>query len=104
MPFSACKLPVGTTRLELVTSGRSVAIGSVLVGHPSAFAVEQGDPVATARTRQVSNQLRYRDDRLGIPGPFLAGEPSRVDLGQTQSGPKVSFASNEGGGPSPKAG
>jgi len=74
------------------------------VGHPSAFAGELDDPVAIARTRQVGNQLRHRDDRLGIPGPFLAGELSRADLGQTQSGPKVSFASNEGGGPSPKAG
>ena len=32
MPFSTCKLPRGTTRLELVTSGRSVAISSAPLG------------------------------------------------------------------------
>src|ERR1700738_2420755 len=37
-PFSLCRLPMGTTRLEFVTSGRSVAISSLLVGQPSACA------------------------------------------------------------------
>jgi hypothetical protein len=32
-PFSFWKLPCGTTRLELVTSGRSVSIGLSLCGH-----------------------------------------------------------------------
>src|ERR1700740_1859391 len=37
-PFSFCRLPTGTTRLELVTSGRSVAISSFAVGQDSARA------------------------------------------------------------------
>src|ERR1700736_5006607 len=37
-PFSLCRLPVGTTRLEFVTSGRSVAISSLAVGQASARA------------------------------------------------------------------
>ena len=83
MPFSACKLPVGTTRLELVTSGRSVTMGSLLVGHPSAFAREQVEPLAIARSNQISSQLGYKDDCLSIPDLLPAGEPSRADLGQT---------------------
>jgi hypothetical protein len=38
IPFSICRLPAGTTMLELVTSGRSVDISSRAVGHPAAFA------------------------------------------------------------------
>src|SRR3984893_6420240 len=38
-PFSICRLPAGTTRLELVTSGRSVMISSLAVGQLSAFAM-----------------------------------------------------------------
>jgi len=38
MPFSLCRLPAGTTRLELVTSGRSVAISDWDVGHSLACA------------------------------------------------------------------
>src|SRR5260370_20658198 len=34
-PFSLCRLPTGTTTLELVTSGRSVAIGALVCVHPS---------------------------------------------------------------------
>src|ERR1700694_4257426 len=37
-PFSLCRLPTGTTRLEFVTSGRSVAIASLAVGQASARA------------------------------------------------------------------
>ena len=36
MPFSACKLPFGTTKLELVTSGRSVWISLWVSGQYSA--------------------------------------------------------------------
>ena len=36
MPFSACKLPFGTTKLELVTSGRSVWISLWASGQYSA--------------------------------------------------------------------
>src|SRR6266436_569305 len=35
-PFSFCRLPTGTTTLELVTSGRSVAIGALVCVHPAA--------------------------------------------------------------------
>src|SRR3984893_1909087 len=38
-PFSICRLPAGTTRLEFVTSGRSVLIASLVLGQPSALAV-----------------------------------------------------------------
>src|ERR1700710_1762727 len=38
MPFSICRLPVGTTRLEFVTSGRSVAISEDEDGHSPARA------------------------------------------------------------------
>src|SRR2546427_8198395 len=31
-PFSLCRLPAGTTRLEFVTSGRSVLISSLVLG------------------------------------------------------------------------
>src|SRR5260221_14361579 len=37
-PFSLCRLPTGTTILEFVTSGRSVAISSLAVGQASARA------------------------------------------------------------------
>src|SRR5580700_6559782 len=37
-PFSLWRLPTGTTRLEFVTSGRSVALSSLAVGQPSARA------------------------------------------------------------------
>ena len=36
MPFSVCKLPFGTTKLELVTSGRSVWISVWISGQYSA--------------------------------------------------------------------
>jgi hypothetical protein len=36
MPFSVCKLPLGTTKLELVTSGRSVWISVWISGQYSA--------------------------------------------------------------------
>src|ERR1700693_1326406 len=39
MPFSICRLPAGTTRLEFVTSGRSVVISSLVLGQPSALAL-----------------------------------------------------------------
>src|SRR5262252_3391242 len=35
-PFSFCRLPTGTTTLELVVSGRSVAMGSLGCVHSSA--------------------------------------------------------------------
>ena len=39
IPFSLCRLPKGTTRLEFVTSGRSVAISDEEVGHSPAYAM-----------------------------------------------------------------
>jgi hypothetical protein len=35
-PFSLCRLPVRTTKLELVMDGRSVAMSVALVGQVSA--------------------------------------------------------------------
>src|SRR5258708_16278440 len=37
-PFSLCRLPTGTTMMQFVTSGRSVAISSLAVGQASARA------------------------------------------------------------------
>jgi hypothetical protein len=44
--------PIGTTRLEFVTSGRSVAISSLAVGQPSAFA-STAQRTANADTAQI---------------------------------------------------
>src|SRR5215469_14220714 len=59
-PFSAWRLPKGTTRLEFVTSGRSVAISSAAVGHWSARA---GSDAPTAQTiaQQASNRSDSRE-------------------------------------------
>src|SRR4029077_2324882 len=59
-PFSLCRLPTGTTRLELVTSGRSVAM--------SEAAVEHSAPIAGNAPRQVatdnSTDHRWAPDLL----------------------------------------
>ena len=52
-PFSACKLPYGTTRLELVTSGRSVTISSALVG-------QQSPAVLDGRVRSAPREARTK--------------------------------------------
>src|SRR5260370_20031677 len=53
MPFSACKLPFGTTKLELVTSGRSVWISLCLSGQYSA-AEASTIPCPSAASRSAS--------------------------------------------------
>src|SRR5579863_5457393 len=52
-PFSFCRLPMGTTMLELVTSGRSVAISSDASGQLSAWA-----SVNVSVTNATKRQLR----------------------------------------------
>jgi hypothetical protein len=48
MPFSLWMLPAGTTRLELVTSGRSVAISDRADGHsPACAAPSQKSAIAS---------------------------------------------------------
>src|ERR1700742_2414319 len=54
-PFSFCRLPTGTTRLELVTSGRSVAISSFAVGQESARA---SIALGRAKTDKTQNWRR----------------------------------------------
>jgi hypothetical protein len=51
-PFSLWRLPTGTTRLELVTSGRSVAISSFAVGQASACA-STAPKIASAGSKHV---------------------------------------------------
>src|SRR6202171_6531167 len=56
-PFSICRLPAGTTRLEFVTSGRSVVIASLVLGQPSALAVivlKQGKASKTIASLQAT--------------------------------------------------
>src|SRR6266481_1995731 len=50
IPFSACKLPFGTTKLELVTSGRSVWISLRVSGQYSAAASAIPCPSAASRS------------------------------------------------------
>src|ERR1700691_1844416 len=71
-PFSACKFPYGTTRLELVTSGRSVAISSTLVGQGSAALA--GAVASTARTNahRSAEPKGFASEYFDMPGPFLA--------------------------------
>jgi len=60
-PFSLWKLPTGTTRLEFVTSGRSVAISSVGCGHFSARAA------AAVSARNATRRCRpFADDRIDV--------------------------------------
>src|SRR5580693_5573567 len=60
MPFSTCKLPFGTTKLELVTSGRSVWISLWLSRQYSA---------AEAATISCASSEKYkRDHQRGADG------------------------------------
>jgi hypothetical protein len=64
-PFSLWKLPVGTTRLEFVTSGRSVAISSLAVGQESTRASARASAVASdaiADTRLTLKVRLFTDD------------------------------------------
>src|SRR5258708_31861737 len=75
MPFSPCRLPTGTTRLEFVTSGRSVAISDAEVGHSPACA-SAGAPTKTSAStanlagghvvpRQILRQASAKISRHG---------------------------------------
>src|SRR5262249_21416112 len=57
-PFSFCRLPTGTTTLELVTSGRSVAIGALVCAHSSAAPTG-----ATCQARATA--MLHDDSNLG---------------------------------------
>jgi len=83
-PFSLWRLPTGTTRLEFVTSGRSVAISSLAVGQPSACAS------TAARTTNADSKpiwrVRLRTTTLtksttdGRHHPTWAATSYRLDL------------------------
>lgn len=55
MPFSACKLPFGTTKLELVTSGRSVWISLWASGQYSAAEASTIPRPSTASKSATTN-------------------------------------------------
>src|ERR1700681_1883831 len=72
-PFSLCRLPTGTTRLEFVTSGRSVAISSLTVGQPSACA-STAPRTATADSKHIWRvRLRTRTLIEGQPAGGVGG-------------------------------
>ena len=68
-PFSLWKLPTGTTRLEFVTSGRSVAISSDGCGQLSARASATDSwcakPSATRKSKRSAKRAFYRCNLLG---------------------------------------
>src|ERR1700733_4452435 len=68
MPFSPCRLPTGTTRLELVTSGRSVAISEPGDGHSPAHAAvaDRSDSVTTP---DPANLIIVIGSIAGMPWP-----------------------------------
>src|SRR5215469_7679851 len=76
-PFSAWRLPKGTTRLELVTSGRSVTIASATVGHSPALA-ERLAPGAKRNAQHSSAGIENPDlFRIpAFPGRALAERDS----------------------------
>jgi hypothetical protein len=97
MPFSLWKLPKGTTTLEFVTSGRSVAISSLGVGQfsPSARASATGIAVkaqtsSAQRTRLPSHSMTTRNtnsintlSRCGYlmsAGPIGSGAATTNDI------------------------
>src|ERR1700745_2061989 len=77
IPFSACKLPVGTTKLELVTSGRSVWISLWVSGQYSAAEASTIPcPSAARRARPPT-----RTGRHGLQAGY--GTPLVAKLGAT---------------------
>src|ERR1700730_8630551 len=70
-PFSICRLPAGTTRLEFVTSGRSVVISSLVLGQPSALAVIVPRQTAKPSTTIASLQTNARAVRTIVQFDFL---------------------------------
>ena len=84
MPFSACKLPFGTTKLELVTSGRSVWISLWVSGQYSAAeastipcrsAASRSATTNADRTALIAGSLRHS---AGCKtGRLASGAPTR---------------------------
>src|SRR5215472_8056368 len=58
-PFSFCRLPAGTTTLELVVSGLSVSMGSLVWVHPSAAEAELDCQARIAATAGSHTDLGY---------------------------------------------
>jgi hypothetical protein len=76
IPFSFCRLPTGTTRLEFVVSGRSVAMSDADVGHSPACAAVGAFNVAR-KHRIASAQvcgLRFASVAKQIPADFSRGD------------------------------
>jgi hypothetical protein len=76
MPFSICRLPVGTTRLEFVTSGRSVAISDAAVGHSPARA-SAGATAIKASVKVAPDKVQGKISRNGtrvILGWWISGD------------------------------
>jgi hypothetical protein len=72
-PFSCWKLPFGTTRLELVMSGRSVAISLPGCGQDSDAAAAPAVSVTTPRNRTQAACTRagsHTERRNQIPIPL----------------------------------
>src|SRR5579862_960322 len=94
-PFSTCKLPYGTTRLELVTSGRSVEISELLFGQTSAAKViDAAVVIADIKRTTAIARGQIIANRVGdIPSLLLAGGAEERASARIFPGPKVSFAS-----------
>jgi hypothetical protein len=56
-PLSICRLPCGTTTLEFVTSGRSVAISVASLEHFSAAGLLMNAPLTSTNTMQLRASL-----------------------------------------------
>src|ERR1700692_3012047 len=69
-PFSICRLPAGTTRLEFVTSGRSVVISSLVLGQLSALVIVLRQ-TAKASTTIANLQTNARAVRTIVQFDFL---------------------------------
>jgi hypothetical protein len=81
IPFSACKLLVGTTKLGLVTSGRSVCISLWVSGQYSA-----AEAATISRPSAASKSARTNADRTALKASSLdtpLGAKSGVCQGRT---------------------
>src|SRR5262249_46517355 len=72
VPFSFCRLPNGSTTVELVVSGRSVSMGSLCRVHPSAADAALECPVKVARTNDGHTDLGC-PMRFACPATRCAG-------------------------------
>src|ERR1700674_300377 len=85
IPFSSCRLPRGTTRLEFVTSGRSVAISAWLLLQSPSSAIASAHPAdnpTSASTNALSICCTYaRDHTQRQLGTMLVHETARPAAG-----------------------